>query len=143
MFGFACRTILAASALLAVSLPASADYLDPIRPFALFPDCTSGSVLARLTERSNWAERTAFHYGSEIDHIANASERTVESFGPAPILRRYCRATAEMSDGRKRTVHYRIEKGMGLAGTGYKLEFCVAGRDRWRVFNGNCRVLRR
>ncbi len=122
---------------------ANADWLDPVRPFTRFPQCHEGSVLARIEDRSNWAERTTFHYGSQINSIEKVHERRVENFGPAPIARRYCRGTAWMSDGKKHTVHYRIEEGMGLAGTGYKVEFCVQGRDRWHVYNGNCRVLRR
>ncbi len=135
--------LLSCAALLAATLPTMADWLDPMRPFTAFPQCHEGAVLARIEDRSNWAERTTFHYGSQIDTIDKVHERSVEHFGPAPIARRYCRGTAYMSDGHKHTMHYRIEEGMGLAGVGYKVEFCVQGRDRWRVYNGNCRVLRR
>ena len=59
-----------------------------------------------------------------------------------PIARRYCGATAELSDGRRRTVWYLIEDGMGFVGLGDGVEFCVSGFDRWMVYNGRCRVLR-
>jgi hypothetical protein len=59
-----------------------------------------------------------------------------------PIARRYCGATAEMSDGRQRTMWYLIEDGMGLAGMGDNVEFCISGLDRWLVYNGSCRILR-
>lgn len=59
-----------------------------------------------------------------------------------PIARRYCGATALLSDGRKRPVWYLIEHGMGFVGLGDNVEFCVSGFDRWRVYNGRCRVLR-
>jgi hypothetical protein len=59
-----------------------------------------------------------------------------------PIARRYCGATADLSDGRSRTIWFLIEDGMGLAGMGDNVEFCVAGFDRWMVYNGACRVLR-
>jgi hypothetical protein len=59
-----------------------------------------------------------------------------------PIARRYCGATAALSDGHSRTIWYLIEDGMGLAGMGDNVEFCVAGFDRWMVYNGRCRVLR-
>lgn len=59
-----------------------------------------------------------------------------------PIARRYCGATALLSDGRKREVWYLIEDRMGFAGVGDGVEFCVSGFDRWKVYNGRCRVLR-
>ena len=59
-----------------------------------------------------------------------------------PIARRYCGGTAEMSDGRQRTIWYLIEDGMGFAGMGDNVEFCISGLDRWLVYNGSCRVLR-
>jgi hypothetical protein len=59
-----------------------------------------------------------------------------------PIARRYCGATAQLSDGGSRTIWYLIEDGMGLAGIGDNVEFCVSGFDRWMVYNGRCRVLR-
>lgn len=59
-----------------------------------------------------------------------------------PIARRYCGATARLSDGRKRYVWYLIENPMGYAGVGNNVEFCVTGFDRWYVYSGRCRVLR-
>jgi len=59
-----------------------------------------------------------------------------------PIARRYCGATAILSDGRSREVWYLIEGRMGFAGIGENVEFCVSGFDRWFVYNGRCRVLR-
>jgi hypothetical protein len=59
----------------------------------------------------------------------------------SPIARRYCGATAVLSDGRKRDVWYLIEDGMGFVGIGDNVEFCVSGFDRWMVYNGRCRVL--
>ena len=59
-----------------------------------------------------------------------------------PIARRYCGGTANMSDGHQRTIWYLIEDGMGLAGMGDNVEFCISGLDRWLVYNGGCRILR-
>ncbi len=59
-----------------------------------------------------------------------------------PIARRYCGATAELSDGKRRTIWYLIEDRMGFAGVGDGVEFCVSGFDRWFVYNGRCRVVR-
>ena len=59
-----------------------------------------------------------------------------------PIGRRYCEATVILSDGNGREVWYLIEEGQGLASIGDNVEFCVAGFDRWNVYNSGCRILR-
>jgi hypothetical protein len=59
-----------------------------------------------------------------------------------PIARRYCGAKVDLSDGRSRKIWYLIEDGMGFAGVGDNVEFCVSGFDRWLVYNGRCRILR-
>ncbi|MBS3650608.1 hypothetical protein KEU06_18510 [Pseudaminobacter sp. 19-2017] len=59
-----------------------------------------------------------------------------------PIPRLYCGATVVLSDGDIRDMWYLVEYGMGFAGVGNNVEFCVSGFDRWYVYNGRCRVLR-
>jgi len=144
--------LIVAALLLAFAQPAAAQtysraYASPYWPsyfqalFQTFPDCGNGAVAARIIDRFNWADRNTWYRGLTIGRIDGQYERTIEAFGPSPVHRRYCRAYAWFSDGKKRTVHYRISAGMGLAGTGFKVEFCVPGYDRWRVYDGNCRVL--
>jgi capsid protein len=57
-----------------------------------------------------------------------------------PVARTYCAGTVRLSDGRDRSIWYFIEEGMGFAGVGHNVEACVAGFDRWNVYNGRCRV---
>lgn len=59
-----------------------------------------------------------------------------------PIARLYCGATVSLTDGSQRDIWYLIEGRMGFASIGDNVEFCVAGFDRWFVYNGRCRVLR-
>ncbi len=59
-----------------------------------------------------------------------------------PIARRYCTADVVLSDGNTRDLWYLVEGRMGFVGLGENVEFCVAGFDRWFVYNGRCRVLR-
>ncbi|MDA4629743.1 hypothetical protein NZA98_01200, partial [Escherichia coli] len=58
------------------------------------------------------------------------------------VPRYYCQATAHLSDGRQRPVWYVVEEGLGYASIGNNVEFCVAGFDRWNVYNGSCRSLK-
>ncbi len=58
-----------------------------------------------------------------------------------PIARRYCGATVVLSDGSRPYMNYLIEDEMGFASIGDNVEFCVAGFDRWFVYNGRCRLI--
>lgn len=117
--------------------------------------CATPSVLSRITRR----------FAYQVKHVPNLPDVAIEDFQrihqhryvPAdenhPIARRYCGATVVLSDGRSRDIWYLIEEGMGFATLvdgfglanetrGSNVEFCVAGFDRWMVYNGACRVLR-
>ncbi|MEZ5792802.1 MAG: hypothetical protein R3D34_19105 [Nitratireductor sp.] len=121
--------------------PASADIV--YRPFQKFPYCEEARVAERIKSRFNWAENKHGYYGVAIAGIDRQHERKVVAFGMYPIERRYCRARAALSNGHYQTIHYRIEKGMGLAGVGWNVEFCIPGRDRWHVHGGWCRSINR
>jgi capsid protein len=113
-----------------------------ILPKALFA-ATLG-VLGRIQSK----------FRHQVTHVPNLPNVAIAEFRniavnrwqPAsenwPIARLYCRADVLLSDGNHRPVWYLVEEGMGLAGTGYNVEFCVDGFDRWNVYNGRCRVLR-
>lgn len=106
--------------------------------------CADARTLARIGEKFRW----------QVRHVPNLPDVEIAEFRDVhqhrylprqedrPIARRYCGATVLLSDGRKRSLWYLIEYGMGLASIGDNVEFCVSGFDRWRVYNGGCRVLR-
>lgn len=58
------------------------------------------------------------------------------------VRRTYCSAKAVMTDGRARDLYYLIEGGMGFAGMGDHLEYCVGGLDPWYVYGRYCASLR-
>ena len=68
--------------------------------------------------------------------------RVVRAPEHSKITRRYCGAVAHMTDGTERTLWYLIEDGMGLAGMGDAMEFCISGLDPIHAYGGRCRVLR-
>jgi hypothetical protein len=115
----------------------------PARAYDSFPECEAPSVHGVIINRFNQAEARTWLDGVRIRYIDRTKERRVVAFGPAPILRRYCRGRALLEDGHYRTIHYLIEDPMGLAGVGWNVEFCLSGHDRWRVYDGNCRILSR
>ncbi len=105
--------------------------------------CADPSILSRIQNR----------FDHQVRHVPNLPDVSIDGFGrihqhrylPSrdnrPVARRYCGATASLSDGRKRYVWYLIENPMGYAGLGDNVEFCVSGFDRWHVYSGRCRVL--
>lgn len=106
--------------------------------------CAQSWVLNKITSR----------FRHQVRHVPNLPDVAILNFQrihehrylPAseewPIGRRYCGATVALSDGQNRSIWYLIEEGQGFASIGDNVEFCVAGFDRWMVYNGRCRILR-
>lgn len=128
---------LALSALVLSALPAAAGE-------RVSAACDDPGILARIQSK----------FRHQVRHVPHLPDVAIEGFGKvhqhrykaakenSPVARRYCGATAELSDGRKRYVWYLIENPWGYAGAGNNVEFCVNGFDRWYVYSGRCRVLR-
>jgi hypothetical protein len=146
-YSLAVSFLLAAAGLATVPAKA-ADYIRSApRHVAHYADqgiCAESGYLSRISNK--------FHY--QIAHVPYLPDVEIADFQgihqnrylPAdedhPIARLYCEATAVLSNGRRHQVFYLIESGMGFAGIGgTNVEFCVNGFDRWKVYDGRCRVL--
>ena len=143
--------LLKAAAVLAVSLASfsapsvqAADYIQ-VMPEADAGFCMNTGVLGRIQSK----------FRHQVTHVPNLPNVAITDFQnitlrrwlPAipeerPIARLYCGADVSLSDGMQRKIWYLVEEGMGFAGTGYNVEFCVDGFDRWNVYSGACRILR-
>jgi len=106
--------------------------------------CADARVLGRISQRFSHQVRNVPHLPQVeiVDFRRIGQTRYQPAHDTWLVERRYCHATAALSDGRSRTVWYLIENPMGFAGFGSNVEFCMSGFDRWHVYNGNCRVLR-
>jgi hypothetical protein len=105
--------------------------------------CDNDRILKSIANRFHEQSIQVNHTKLSIAEFSKIHEhRSYEKSEFNPVARRYCGATATLSDGRNRTVWYLIESGAGLAGWGNGVEFCVSGFDRWNVYNASCRVLR-
>jgi hypothetical protein len=135
--------VVAASGLVAAPVAFAADLVEGV--YASDPGaCSHPRVLSRISRR--------FDY--QVRHVPHLPDVAIESFHrigqtrylPArenrPVERRYCHARVALSNGKQRAVWYLLENPWGFAGVGTSVEFCVAGFDRWNVYNSNCRVLR-
>ncbi|MGN6469779.1 MAG: hypothetical protein ACTHLC_09370 [Rhizobiaceae bacterium] len=106
--------------------------------------CAQDWVLSRIEGK--------FRY--QVTHVPNLPDVALVDFrdirmkryepamSRSEITRRYCEATAYTSDGRRHAMWYLIEDRAGFAGLGHNVEFCMVNFDRWKVYNGLCRVLR-
>ena len=106
--------------------------------------CGNNSVLNRITNRFRHQVRNVPHLPQVdiVDFYRVKERRFLPQGHRRPIERRYCHATAGLSDGRSRDVWYLIERPMGFVGIGSNVEFCVSGFDRWHVYGGRCLSLR-
>lgn len=106
-------------------------------------DCGNPAILKAVAKRFHHQSHTVHHDRLRIDIFDDVHEhRNLPAKELRPIARRYCGATAVLSDGQRKTLWYFIETQAGLAGIGENVEFCVAGFDKWNVYNANCRVAR-
>ena len=106
--------------------------------------CEDPYILAKIRDRFRHQTRNVPHLPDvDITDFRGIHEHRYLPYAEDwPIARRYCGATAALSDGSDRTIWYLIEDGMGFVGIGDNVEFCVSGFDRWMVYNGHCRILR-
>lgn len=132
-------------AVAAMALPTVASAADLPQQYLGNDDlCAKPSYLSKISSR--------FDY--QVKHVPNLPQVQILDFQNVredryipeseywPIARRYCTANVVLSDGRTRDLWFLVEGRMGFVGLGENVEFCVAGFDRWFVYNGRCRVLR-
>jgi hypothetical protein len=130
----------AVAGVLAAGTASAGSFLSDLEPRA----CEDPHIVAKIVDRFRHQAFNVHHLpGLRISELRDIHEHRYLPYREDwPIARRYCGGTVDLSDGRSRTIWYLIEDGMGLAGMGDNVEFCVSGFDRWMVYNGRCRVLR-
>jgi hypothetical protein len=111
-------------------------------PAAALSTCDDSYALNRIAGRFGWAERTQWHRGFEIQTIDNPRPSGHRYTEPGLVHRDYCVADTVMTDGSFYPVYYTIEHGLGFAGVGRSVDFCVLGLDPWHVYDGACRTVR-
>ena len=87
-------------------------------------------------------ESTFWNSSLQITGFSDVHEIAYRPWQSDTIPRRYCTATAMISDGKPRTVNYSIIEDGGWASFGDGLEFCIVGLDRNWAFNPACRMAR-
>jgi hypothetical protein len=109
---------------------------------ATVPLCDDPAVLGRISGR--FAHKEAEYWNSNLDIVGVARIREV-AFRPwaaDTIPRRFCSGTAEVSDGKRRTVYYSVNETNSWVGVTWGVEWCVVGLDRNWAFSPACRMAR-
>ncbi len=139
---------LAALALLATSTLAPAQAATPAGSTSISAlivadtACTSVGVLGHIKGVFGATAETQHHPRVLIASINDPRPSGHPYAEPGLVRRDFCMADAVMTDGSKHRVYYVIEHGLGFAGIGREIDFCVPGFDPWYVHDGDCRTVR-
>ena len=115
-------------------------YLSGPRYDGVLPPCEA--ALGTISWRFAQKESRFWKSGLTIlgyDHVRQIAFRPWASH---TIPRRFCRARAFVSDGRKRVVDYWIGEDTGMIGASWGVEWCVIGLDRNWAYNPACKMAR-
>jgi hypothetical protein len=109
---------------------------------AVVPLCGELGPLGKI--QAHFAEKESQYWASDLKILGfeNIREIAFRPWVEGIIPRRYCKATALVSDGIKRSVSYSIGEDTGWRGAGYGVEWCVVGLDRNWAYNPACRMAR-
>jgi hypothetical protein len=104
------------------------------------PPCES--ALGKITSRFADKESTFWNSALQITGYDRVHEIAFRPWQSDNIPRRYCAATALISDGKPRAVYYSIIEDGGFASFSDGVEFCVVGLDRNWAYNPACKAAR-
>jgi len=134
--------IRAAIGILALAFTATSANANPSWWRGALPACSEPAVLAKVQNKIAYGAPRVLGYELAISQFEGISQAAVKADGKSWIDRRYCRATAWLSNGKQSEVVYLIEATQGFASIGWNVESCLPGYDRWRVYDGWCRSIR-
>lgn len=109
---------------------------------AVVPLCEESWPLGRI--QSRFAEKERKFWESQLTIVGFEKVREV-AFRPwvaDAVPRRFCSATALVSDGVKRRIYYSIIEDAGIIGASWGVEWCVVGLDRNWSYNPTCNMAR-
>lgn len=105
------------------------------------PVCDEAKVVAKVVNKFAYYDANVIGSGLAITNIGDIRETKVNVDGPSLIPRRYCDATAILSDGSRSEVVYLIEYQAGFASIYYGVQSCLPAYDPYRVYGAWCRSI--
>ena len=99
-------------------------------------------ALGKISSRFADKESTFWNSTLQIVGYDRVREIAYRPWQSDNIPRRYCGATAMISDGKPRPVYFSIVEDGGFASFSDGVEFCVVGLDRNWAYNPACKAAR-
>jgi hypothetical protein len=106
------------------------------------PACDDPAVLSDIVERQHWAEAHTWKNGVRIEQITGVHQRYPGTKFVSAVEHRHCEARAYLGPRRADRLYYVISRELGFASIGWYVDFCMPRHDPYRVYNGDCRVLK-
>jgi hypothetical protein len=106
------------------------------------PGCTEHGPLDKIVSRFREKEYSFWNSDLRIIGFDEIREIAWEPWSSGTIPRRFCTASALISDGKRHQINYSIIEDGGMMGAGYGVEWCVVGLDRNWAYNPQCRLAR-
>ncbi len=113
-------------------------YLSGTNYSGVLPPCEAG--LAKIARRFAEKERHFWNSDLQILEFERVHEIAYNPWALDTIPRRFCRAVAAVTDGRKHAVYYSIGEDTGIIGATWGVDWCVVGLDRNWAFNPACKM---
>jgi len=104
------------------------------------PACDDGAVLGHISSYFALREFKYWNSPLRIVHFEGVQSVATRPWGLDHIPRRFCSATVLVSDGVKRRVDFSVRSGLGFAGMGSGVDWCIQGLDRNHAQSPNCRM---
>jgi hypothetical protein len=115
-------------------------YLSGPRYDGVVPPCDYG--LDRIASGFSEKEGSFWNSGLQIVGFDRVRETAFRPWANDTIPRRFCTATAHISDGSKHAVNYWIGEDTGFIGATWGVTWCVVGLDRDWSYNPKCKMAR-
>lgn len=135
-------SLLSGTAALAADAPYSLAARGPVMvdDGVRLPFCNSGRVFGEIA--SAFRDKESEYWNSDLRLVSFAGpvEIGYRPWGAEFFPRRFCIASARLSDGEVRPVHYAIIYKAGTLGIVHRVEWCVDGLDRNLAFAPGCKM---
>jgi hypothetical protein len=108
----------------------------------VMPACDDPFALARIAARFTEKEGRFWNSSLQIAGFENVRETAFRPWANDSIPRRFCSATALVTDGLRHPIYYSIGEDTGMIGQTWGVEWCVVGFDRNSAYSPRCKMAR-
>lgn len=102
------------------------------------PSCEA--ALGTISDRFSTKESRFWNSNAQILGYERVRQVAFRPWARGTMPRRFCRAVAEVSDGRKHVVNYYITEDGGEIGATWGVTWCVVGYDRNMAYSPSCKM---